>query len=328
MGGMTVQVAAATMTARRVTMRHPNFFIIGAPKCGTTSLYEHLGRHPRVCMASNKEPYFFCSDLPGYRERSSRVTTERDYLALFSHATDRQTHLGEASVYYLFSEVAVDGILDRYPEAKFIVLLRNPVEMVPSFHAELLLNGEEVEHCFERAWDLQGPRRHDPRRVPSGCRDAKVLQYRDVALFGEQVRRLLATVPRNQVEIMLLEDLRCRPRDMYRRILAFLGLEDDGRSEFPRANGHQAVRSWFLHHLMARPPFPLDVVKAALIRVAGHENRTLRSLRDLNTRNARRPPLSAAMRSTLVDAFAADIRLLGGLLGRNLEHWIQEPICP
>jgi hypothetical protein len=113
---------------RNTTLRKPNFFIIGAAKCGTTSLSVWLGGHPQIFMSSMKEPHFFNND-----DRQA-IRTLDDYEALFWSATEEHIAIGEASVWYLSSADAVPAILQYQPEAKFIVMLRNPVEMAPALH--------------------------------------------------------------------------------------------------------------------------------------------------------------------------------------------------
>ena len=106
----------------------PNFFIVGAPKCGTTALCEYLKYHPNVFMSTPKEPHYFAEDFERYRH----VKTEDKYLALFGDCNDRHLMIGEASVFYLRSTRAVSLIRDFNPDAKIIVMLRNPVDMVYS----------------------------------------------------------------------------------------------------------------------------------------------------------------------------------------------------
>ena len=302
-------------------MREPSFFIIGAPKCGTTSLFQHLSGHPQVFAATNKEPFYFCTDMPGYRERTSRITNERDYLSLFAGATDAHLHLGEASVYYLFSRVAVTEILHKYPTAKFIVILRNPVDMVYSFHSELLLGGEENMPCFETAWSLQDARLSG-KYIPAECRDSKVLQYRDVARFGMQVNRLLGTVPRSQVFITLLEDFRKQPRQTYLNLLSFLELDDDGRQDFPLVNACRVARSRFLLQLLGSPPYPLSILKRLTLGLLGRNNKFLRQVWELNFKPFARRPQTLNMRKILVDEFSKDVADLSEILSRDLSHWL------
>ena len=108
----------------------PDFFIAGALKCGTTSLWNYLRAHPAVFMPANKEPNYFCSDLPA----DLRVGTLAEYEALFSTAPPHAL-TGEASVFYLYSKVAIGQIMAHNANAKIIVMLRDPIEAARSMHA-------------------------------------------------------------------------------------------------------------------------------------------------------------------------------------------------
>jgi len=99
----------------------PNFFIVGAPKCGTTSMTEYLKQHPDIFIPEEKEPHYFGSDL-----EYPRITkTEAQYLRLFSEAQDER-RLGEASVWYLFSQRAAQEIYEFNPLSRIIIMLRTP----------------------------------------------------------------------------------------------------------------------------------------------------------------------------------------------------------
>ena len=130
-------------------MKKPNLFIVGAPKCGTTSLYGWLSQHPNVYMSPIKEPGFFSPDS------LHRPGTLARYEALFAKAGAEHEIVGEASTNYLYSREAVPRVLEYNPKAKFIVCVRNPVEMAPSLFAQRVWEGRDTVKCFEDAWRLQ-----------------------------------------------------------------------------------------------------------------------------------------------------------------------------
>ncbi len=132
-------------------MPKPNVFLIGAPKCGTSSLYTYLRGHPQIFMSYFKEPHYFCTDFPGLR----RFPSEAEYLSLFEEATRRHSLIGEASSRYLYSVEAVAGIERFAKDARYIVMLRNPVDLVYSLHGQLVYQYTESERDFETAWRLQ-----------------------------------------------------------------------------------------------------------------------------------------------------------------------------
>src|SRR6185295_10222300 len=123
----------------RNSTRKPTFLIAGAPKCGTTALYEYLQTHPQVFLSDPKEPHFYANDLGAHRT----IVTRGQYEKLFSAAGPQHLAIGEASAWYLHSAVALPAVARELPDAKLIVMLRNPVELIRSLHSDL------VWICFE-----------------------------------------------------------------------------------------------------------------------------------------------------------------------------------
>lgn len=297
-------------------MKRPNFFILGAPKCGTTSMAGWLAGHPSVFLSTPKEPTYFCTDLlPG---RTRRL---EEYERLFEAAGPRHAIVGEASTGYLYSRDAVPNILDYADAARFLVMVRNPLEMAPALHSEQLFQGNEAVEDFGRAWALQDARatgRH-PDFVPPTCRDPQLLLYGPFCRLGEQLDRLYANVERDRVHVVVLDDVRTDARAVYLDTLKFLGLEDDGREAFPVRNAAKA-RRW---PVLARS---LRVVGTLRTRL-GPTYRGLGLLNRLSEWN--RAPLERAapapeMRRTLEAYFRDDVARLGELLDRDLSVWLSE----
>lgn len=290
----------------------PSLFLIGAPKCGTTSLATWLGGHPGVFMSNPKEPGFFAPDVASSR----RATTPQDYGALFAGARGDQL-LAEASTSYLRSRVAVRQILSRQQHARFVVCLRNPVEMAPSVHGQLVRTGREPTADFEAAWAMQAARlaRPAPRRDDHNPAD---LIYGEICRLGAQVEAFLAVAPRAQVSFVFLDDMRADPAASYREVLAFAGLADDGRVDFPVHNARRVPRSL--------PLARASHLAGATLRRLGLGPGTGLGARinRLNEAPARpgRAALSPKMARLLCDAFHDDIARLSRITGRNLDHWL------
>ena len=301
----------------------PNFFIVGAPKCGTTALYEYLRGHPNVFMPRAKEPHYFARDLGTY----PLVTTPEAYAALFAPADERHLRVGEASVYYLRSAAALPAIRDFAPDARIIAMFRDPVDVVHSMHAQLLYVGEESVPEFERAWRLQARRRRG-QDLPPACRGAFLLQFAQLAAFGSQAQRLLSLFPGSQVKLILYEDFAEAPARVYGEVVEFLGLPHDGRLDFARINPHKRARiAWLKTFLRKPPPVLRQGVRRVKQLVGGESLTRLKSgLVRLNTVTERRAPLSASLRAELVDSFRDEVRLLGQLVGRDLSHWQLGPL--
>ncbi len=296
-------------------MKKPNFFILGAPKCGTTSLVRWLSEHPNIFIPFLKEPHYFNFD--GLRG----TKTLEEYELLFQDAKPHHIAVGEGSTNYLFSRVAVPKILEYNPEAKFIVSIRNPVEMAPALHAEEVWQGREDVLDFEKAWRLQEARREGKFLSKAAQKYPQRLQYGPYCRLGEQLQRLFSIVPRDRVLVLVLDDIAENPRREYLKVLEFLGVPDDGRTEFPVYNRRKAPRSRLISHILlflSANDFTrrVGIRYPKLVRIA-------RWLRKVNWEPVQPKPLSPKMRAELVEYFKEDIHLLEDLLQRDFSHWLK-----
>ena len=157
----------------------PIFFVIGAPRCGTTAFTAALRAHPGICFSAPKEPHYFSRLPAGW----SPDRLERDYFGVFfRECRDPAAMLGEGSVSYIYSDPAIEAIERHLPQARYIAMLRNPLEMIPSYHSRLVYILDEDEPDLARAWALQEARA-EGRHIPRRCRDWRMLQYRLVGRF-------------------------------------------------------------------------------------------------------------------------------------------------
>jgi hypothetical protein len=298
-------------------MKKPNTFIVGAPKSGTTALYRYLSGHPNICMSPMKEPHFFATDL------KRGVSSEADYFSLWSGATDSQIVRGEASVWYLYSQEAIGNIRRFDSDSKIIAMLRNPVDLIYSKHAQLLYNCEEDEPDFERAWKMQEQRKRGDA-LPRYVVNPQFLFYEEIGRMGEQVERLLSIFPEDQVHIIIFEDFRQNTAAIYRNTLAFLGLQDDGRANFPRINENCVHRSRAVGRLLKKPPAFINRRVKLAERLFGVEQLWgIDTITRLNTKSVKRPKLSREFREQLQEVFRPDIARLTQLLGRDLSAWLE-----
>lgn len=296
-------------------MTEPNTFIVGAGKCGTTALWHWLREHPRIFMSALKEPRFFADDMP---DLLGRVSSRADYLALFVGAEPRHVVVGEASVHYLFSRTAPANIRAFDPHARIVVALRNPVDMAHASHSEYLYWCLEEEPDFETAWRLHAERSLRGAAPPVVW--SKAGPWPEMCRLGDQVERLLAVFPREQVHFVVYDDLVADPRSVYEGVLAFLHVPSDGRTLFPRRNANKVLRSRLFARLIGQ--------HARVGAISGkHVGRGSRSpdvwgrLIRLNTSIAPRPAMRDEFRLELVEHFREDVDRLADLVGRDLEHW-------
>jgi hypothetical protein len=299
--------------------RRPNFVILGAPKCGTTALSEYLREHPRVFVSRPKEPHYFCDDFDYYYAPGER--TEEHYLHLFDAADESHLAVGEASVWYLCSATAARNIEAFDRGMRVIVMVRNPVELVPSLHSQLRYMLDEDEPDPEAAWRLQEQRARG-ERVPSTVRVPEFLQYGAAAALGAQLRRVYEHIPRERVQVLVFDDLRADTGAVYREALAFLGVPDDGRAEFPRVNENKVHQRAAVARFTQRPPAALVAVAKGVKRVARIERLgVLDRVRRTNRQVTRREEISPAFAEELREHFRDDVAELGELIGRDLSAW-------
>lgn len=314
----------------RMAQRKPNFFVVGAPKCGTTALYHTLLKHPEVFLPHSeraadywrqKEPLHFCDDLG--IEDWIRVHREEDYQAMFAGAGDAR-RAGEVSALYLLSPNAPKRILEFAgddEDLRFIILLRPPVDWMRSWHQDCLRYAHETITDFREALEAE-PWRREGRRMPrhggfNGC-----LNYREAAHFSEAVERWYAVFGRERVRVFLMEDLSRDPVAVLDEIADFLDITPGLLQEIERRNDAAVLTR--THHLEFRfqrklATMPrLDRLAGPLIRRAGRGYRRFM----LN----RFPPLSnkeidPAFHESLVAEFRPEVERLAQLIDRDLSHW-------
>lgn len=284
----------------------PNTFIAGAPKCGTTSLAHWLSEHPDIFVPAKKEPHYFHRELNNCRG-------EEDYASLFENISETKKIIIDASTSYFTNSQSVKSIEKFTSDSKYIVMLRNPIELVHSWHSECLYLCREGVEDIEDAWNLQEIRK-EGKNIPISCHAPSSLQYREQALIGKSLSFLIDYVGHDRVQWIFLEDMRDSPENIYRQILNFLDIENDGRTEFPILN--KAKRHRF-------PAFNRATRVAGMVRHRlGLPGLGVRlALHRVGTVERKNAPMSVDFRRYLYSEFKDDIGILESLTGRDLSHW-------
>lgn len=299
-------------------MVKPDFFLVGAPKCGTTALFQYLCMHPDVFAPAIKEPNYFCEDFSGIRGPRS----EAEYLALYAEAEESGRSVGDASVVYMYSDVALKRIAEFNPAAKIIVMLRNPVDMVYSLHSQYLFTLNENVSDFSAAWEMQSARR-EGRHIPKMCLEPAVLQYEMMGHMSKGIRRVRAFFPDDQIKLLLIDELKEAPQETFDDVLEFLGLAPFALHEFPVVNANKTNRSkWVAALAQRRLPAVIRRPARRLKKLLGLGGVSVSGKLDqLNKSHHQRAPMSHQMRSSLGKVFADEIAELERLANRDLSHW-------
>ena len=312
---------ASALRRERYVTRFPNLFIIGAPKSGTTSLYEWLRGHPDVFMSSVKEPGYYARDLAADRSGSFlRYGVDRErYLALFGKAGD-VPRVGEASTRYLYSKDAAALIARDQSDARIIAILRNPVDMIVSLHAHKVAGGTEDLADLEAALAAEDDR-HAGRRLPPHS-NPYLATYRDRVRYGEQLARWMAVFGPEHVKVLIFEEMIRHPATHYRSVLEAIGADPGYQpASFAAFNPAHEGAGGFVRSMARTRPVQFAAWRV-LPRVIGDE-RTRAVARRVGHDLLRRPTtsrtvVSDALRRRLQAELAPDIAHLSELLGRDM----------
>jgi len=292
--------------------RKPNFFIVGAPKCGTTSMYQYLSQHPDIFMSKIKEPHFF-----GGGRNSYPNTSWGDYLSLFNDAIHEKC-IGEASTRYLYSEDACKRIHKHDANAKIIIMLRNPVDMIYSWHAQLLWNCVEDEKDFRCALELETKRRnglHMPKTKKADLQDWR-LMYRACGCYSAHVKRYLEMFGKDRLHIIIFENFVQNTKVVYQELLEFFEVDSCFVPELPVANPNKYPRWWPIQQwIQTSESFP----KKMILRFV--PQRIRRFANKLTYYKQQRPPMPEDLRIELTEYFSDDVMKLEKLINIDLSVW-------
>jgi hypothetical protein len=307
----------------------PNFFVVGAPKAGTTTLYGHLARHPSIFVSPIKEPNHFCADLHPHAVSSARndrlpldlaayldaserppvqvawVESRADYLRLFGPGSGYPAR-GECSTTYLYSRSAAGAIADFEPAARIIAVLRDPAARAYSHY---LMDrrigittrsfGEEIERELSDR---------------TACWSTSRL-YVSLGRYAEQLERYFQAFSSDRILVLLTDDLSARPGPTLDRLAAFLGVAPfDLPARAERANPAALPRFGRINRMLhqTRVKRRLRAVLPASLK---------RSLRRWYFRSAAGAEPTEAERELVIEALRPDIDRLGAMLERDLSDW-------
>lgn len=311
----------------------PNFFIVGAPKAGTTSLYHYLDQHPDVYMSPVKEPNYFAEEIrlgnisaqwQGWAQREEDslqlylhgpmqekrfggiVSRWPDYLKLFEKVTDEKA-IGEASVCYLWSKTAARNIASNTPNAKIVMILRNPVDRAFSQYKQAVVSGligksfrEQVRESLNNKFDqfeLLNP-------------------FLEFGLYYEQVKRYTERFPSENVRIYLYEEYRAAPTRITTDIFRLLTVDPQFFPDVSEKHLETFLPrfKWLSFMLKKWGVWPRlkNIVPADLVPV----------VKKVICRSKQRAEPDPVDRVRLTNYYREDISRLSDLIKRDLRPWL------
>lgn len=241
------------------SVQKPNFFILGAGKSGTTSLYNYLTQHPQVFMSPVKEPSFFCDIF-------QVISNPIDYISLFKNASHEKA-IGEASHAYMSYPGTAGTLKAFFPNAKFIVIFRNPAERAYSLYKHMIYHGLEWIGTFEKALAMEEVRVKDPVFKKKCPRYFYNYLYFRSGLYGEQLERYLEYYDKKNFLFLLFDELKDNHVKVISKVYEFLGVDQDF---IPEAKIHNQkpfdIRFPRLNYILTTKLKPLEKINNALYK--------------------------------------------------------------
>lgn len=299
-------------------IRKPDFFVVGAPKSGTTSLYYYLKAHPQVFLPRRKELLFFCDDL----HFNFPLLSEEQFLNYYRDAGDKSIS-GEVSVWNLFSRSAAQKIFDLNPDSRIIILLRNPVDMLYALHSNHVFNDNEIIADFEEALSAEEDRKKGKRISPVIKGPVEGLYYSEIVKYAEQVQRYYEVFAKEKVKVILFDDFIVDTKRVFTDLLRFLEVDESYKPEFKTHNASKTVKSSALKKFTIDPPSWLKRIGR---KIFPHQSKRrdvlMHLLWKINTREELRKALAPELRFRLIQEFTPGIRKLEKVIDRDLSAWL------
>jgi len=312
-------------------MRKPNLFVVGNPKSGTSALHYMLAQHPQIYMSPVKEPLFFSKDIieeidAFYKGKQFAPYRElADYLSLFSAAKDEKI-LGESTTQYLYSKVAAQEIFNFNPQAKIIIVLREPVAFLHSLHSQLLVEPAETVEDFETALSLE-PQRRAGKNLPPFTQWPGKFLYSERVKYYDQVVRYYNVFDKQQIKVIIYDDFKKDNAGVYKDILKFLNVDTNFVPNFAQANVSKRPRSiklsfWITHYSLTKKAIKLLSTRRFYQKIKDIVKDNI-----LMKKEPRRP-LDPALRTKLMIKYKPEVVKISKFLGIDLvKQWGYDQIA-
>lgn len=291
----------------------PNFLIIGAAKSGTTALHTYLQQHPQIYMTPSKETNFFAFegqeiDFKGPGDEALKefsITNLDTYQQQFKNVTN-ELAIGEACPLYLYHAEAAKRIKNHIPNARLIIILRNPIERAYANFLHLIRDGREPVTDFSQALE------NETRRINENWE--WFWHYIQVGYYGEQIKNYTQLFSPEQIKIYLYEDLKSDPLSLFQDIFSFLEVDPSFQPDLTiRPNKSGMPKNKLLHKILTQPN-PLKAALKPLIPAAIRQK--------IQHQNLAKPNLLPDAKQQLISLYQADILHCQNLINRDLSSWL------
>jgi hypothetical protein len=298
-------------------MNKPNFLIIGAAKSGTTSIYQYLGQHPSIYLSPIKETNFFATNfvdgepkleelnftLEQARKSDFPITNLEAYQKLFDEVSPKQTAVGEVSPLYMNSFISAKKIKSHLPDAKLIVILRNPIDRAYSGY-QMQLRQTDEGRSFVSNLDL------DEIYIRTG-------------FYYDQLKRFFDTFDRNQIKVLLFEDFKQNTLKYIQEIFEFIEVDNTFIPDMSmKFNQGGIPKNKSLYNFLLYSEISMTIRKGIKLFMPLEIRRRLGT--KLNNSLLSKPqPLTPEVRETLKTIYQEDILKLEKLINKELQQWLK-----
>ena len=281
----------------------PNFFIVGAPKSGTTNISYYLMQHPQVFMPENLEPYFFARlDTPQNYEREI-ISDEKKDLNLFKNAKNCKA-IGESSPVYLYCPHSALEIKNRFPNSKIIISLRNPIEIAYSEYFSLKFMGFDKNRSFNELLDSS--------KEQLDQNEFHIDSLLEAGFYSKHIKRFQKIFSKNQIKIIIFEEYIKNTIPTINSILSFLDIDKSIAFKTAPKGAYKVPRNFASQKLMNNSTFRKTA--KFIIPTVARQKIGERFL----VKESSRPVLKQNERQRLKEIYQDDVENLAKLLGRSL----------
>jgi len=289
-------------------MKKVDFFIVGAPKAGTTSLYYYLNEHIDIEMSSQKEPDFF-SDQSLQKKKLYYGKNRIDTLAKY-HSLFHQKNVilrGDASVSYLFYDDVPSKIKEYNSDAKIIIMLRNPIDRAFSHYL--------MDYALGLLSDSFDSIIHKKSRHKNA--DLFYQQYINVGEYASQVKRYLDIFNRQNIFFIDYEEFKNNTSDIVNSVFGFLGLDNDFEPDLTKKhNVYRAPKNMLIRHV-----YSYVFLRKILVKIL--PKKMIDILSNFVFQNSKKPKISDSTKGILKEHFKSDLQELSLLLNKDFSKWIR-----
>ncbi len=291
--------------------RKIDFMIIGAQKAGSSSLHYYLSQHPEIFMPELKDIQYF--------ERDEYYKQLEDILNIIYKNLNDEKFIGGSDVNLLYFYYVAERIYKYNPKIKLIAILRNPVDRAYSAYWAAVRDGFETCKTFEEALEKEKERRHGT------LRERGILTYLEHGHYDEQLEHYFKVFPKEQIYIILTEDLKTNPAETLRKLLLWIGATPDvSYIDFKRKRNVSSISKalWLQRFLMAEG-FHAKIYRRLPPEMRIFINKIYLKFREINSKPFKYPPMNPETRKKLIEYYRPHTERLSKMINRDLSQWLE-----